>query len=96
RAERCDNLHKAVSDIPGVWGHLLSFLGGPKACIACRFSIVELFILFALGRAFEYEPAVPASQIDKKFTLLQHHILRGHSTDKAQLPLLVKPYQRRD
>ena len=27
--------------MPGVWGHLLTFLGGPHACIGYRFSITE-------------------------------------------------------
>jgi hypothetical protein len=53
-------------------------------------------LLFTLVRAFEFEPAVPASQIGKKGTPLQHPILRGDPTNKAQLPLLVKRYQRGD
>jgi hypothetical protein len=53
-------------------------------------------LLFTLVRAFEYEPAVPPSQIGKKSTFLQHPILRGDPTNKAQLSLLVKPYQRGD
>ncbi|CDO69788.1 hypothetical protein BN946_scf184766.g33 [Trametes cinnabarina] len=41
RPERWENPPAAVSTIPGVWGHVLSFLGGPRACIGYRFSIVE-------------------------------------------------------
>ena len=41
RPERWENLPEAVSAIPGVWGHLLSFIGGPRACIGYRFSLVE-------------------------------------------------------
>ena len=41
RPERWKNLPDAVSRIPGVWGHLLTFLGGPRACIGYRFSLVE-------------------------------------------------------
>lgn len=41
RPERWDNLPAAVSSIPGVWGNLLTFLGGARACIGYRFSLVE-------------------------------------------------------
>ena len=41
RPERWANPPEAVSSIPGVWGHLLTFLGGPHACIGYRFSVIE-------------------------------------------------------
>jgi len=41
KPERWENIPEAVSHIPGVWGHMLSFLGGPRACIGYRFSLVE-------------------------------------------------------
>ncbi|KIK80380.1 hypothetical protein PAXRUDRAFT_833550 [Paxillus rubicundulus Ve08.2h10] len=95
KPERWDNLPKAVSDIPGVWGHLLTFLGGPRACIGYRFSLVEMkALLFTLVRAFEFELAVPASDIRKKSTIVQRPILRSDPTNKAQLPLLLKPCQK--
>ncbi|KAF9236874.1 cytochrome P450 [Melanogaster broomeanus] len=93
--ERWQNLPESVSHIPGVWGHMLSFLGGSRACIGYRFSLVEMkAILFTLVRAFEFELAVPASEIGKKATFVQRPVLRGDPTNKPQLPLLVKPYQR--
>ncbi|KAF9236873.1 cytochrome P450 [Melanogaster broomeanus] len=93
--ERWRNLPESVSHIPGVWGHMLSFLGGPRACIGYRFSLVEMkAILFTLVRAFEFELAVPASEIGHKSTLVQRPVLRGDPTNKPQLPLLIKPYQR--
>ncbi|KAF8839261.1 cytochrome P450 [Paxillus ammoniavirescens] len=95
KPERWDNLPEAVSNIPGVWGHLLSFLGGPRACIGYRFSLVEMkALLFTLVRAFEFELAVPASEIGKKSTIVQRPILRSDPTNKAQLPLLLKPCRR--
>ena len=40
------SLPDAVSTIPGVWGNMLTFLGGPRACIGYRFSLIEYGDLF--------------------------------------------------
>ncbi|KAG9318254.1 cytochrome P450 [Chiua virens] len=94
KPERWEHIPEAVSQIPGVWGHLLSFLGGPRACIGYRFSLVEMkAILFTLVRAFEFELAVPVSEIGKKARIVQRPVLRSDPKNKAQLPLLVKPYK---
>ncbi|OJA09059.1 hypothetical protein AZE42_04725 [Rhizopogon vesiculosus] len=85
---------EVASQVPGVWGHLLTFLGGPRACIGYRFSLVEMkALLFTLLRAFEFELAVPASDIGKKSTIVQRPILLSDPENKNQLPLLVKPYR---
>lgn len=34
--------------MPGVWGSMLTFLGGPHACIGYRFSLLEY--VFAFGQ----------------------------------------------
>ncbi|KAG5352648.1 hypothetical protein C0989_001270 [Termitomyces sp. Mn162] len=41
RPERWENIPEAATHIPGVWGNMLTFLGGPRACIGYRFSLVE-------------------------------------------------------
>jgi cytochrome P450 len=41
RPERWQNIPDAVSQIPGAWGNILTFLGGTRACIGYRFSLVE-------------------------------------------------------
>ena len=41
RPERWAIIPDAASSVPGVWANLLTFLGGPRACIGFRFSIVE-------------------------------------------------------
>jgi hypothetical protein len=41
RPERWEAPPPGASAIPGVWGHMLTFLGGPRSCIGFRFSLVE-------------------------------------------------------
>ncbi|KAJ7144759.1 cytochrome P450 [Mycena crocata] len=83
------------NSIPGVWGHMLSFLGGPRACIGYRFSLIEMkALLFTLVRAFEFELAIPAADIGKKSSVVQRPIIRSQPKAGNQMPLLVKPHVR--
>ncbi|KAF9232616.1 cytochrome P450 [Melanogaster broomeanus] len=95
KPERWDNIPEAISRIPGLWSHLLTFFGGPRSCIGYRFALVQMkVVLFTLVRAFEFELAVPASEIGKHSLVMLRPFLRGDPTKKPQLPLLFKPYQR--
>ncbi|KAJ7042055.1 cytochrome P450 [Mycena alexandri] len=83
------------NSIPGVWGHMLSFLGGPRACIGYRFSLVEMkALLFTLVRAFEFELAVPVEDIGKKTSVVTRPFLLSDPKAGNQLPLIIKPYTR--
>jgi len=95
KPERWTNVPEAVSQVPGIWGHLLTFIGGPRACIGYRFSLVEFkAILFSLVRAFEFELAVPVSEVGSRTAIVQRPVLRSDPTHQPQLPLLVRPYRR--
>ncbi|KAI0767221.1 cytochrome P450 [Fomes fomentarius] len=95
KPERWENPPQAISNIPGVWGHLLSFLGGPRACIGYRFSLIEMkAIIYTLVRAFEFELAVPADDVQKKSAVVQRPILKSDPEGGSQMPLLIKPYRR--
>ena len=41
RPERWESVPQAANGIPGVWGNLLSFLGGRHSCIGYRYSVTE-------------------------------------------------------
>ncbi|KAI8972447.1 cytochrome P450 [Trametes punicea] len=95
KPERWENPPDAASSVPGVWGHILSFLGGPRACIGYRFSLVEMkALIFTLVRAFEFELAVPAEDIKKKTNVVQQPMLRSAPQAGSQMPLLLRRYRR--
>ncbi|KAI1792352.1 cytochrome P450 [Ganoderma leucocontextum] len=95
KPERWENLPEAVSSIPGVWGHLMTFIGGPRACIGYRFSLVEMkALVYTLVRAFEFELAVPVEDIQKKSSIVLRPVLRNAPGEGSQMPLLVRRYKR--
>ncbi|KNZ77018.1 Bifunctional P-450/NADPH-P450 reductase [Termitomyces sp. J132] len=95
RPERWENIPEAATHIPGVWGNMLTFLGGPRACIGYRFSLVETkALLFTLVRAFEFDLAVPAKDIMKKSSLVQRPVLVTDTEGRSQMPLIIRPVVR--
>ncbi|KAI8972453.1 cytochrome P450 [Trametes punicea] len=95
RPERWERPPEAISSIPGVWGHVMTFLGGPRACIGYRFSIVEMkALLFTLVRAFEFELAVPPAGIKRTMGIVQRPVLREDPNGGIHLPLIVRRYMR--
>jgi len=94
KPERWESTPEAAASIPGIWGHMLSFLGGPRACIGYRFALVEMkALLFTLIRAFEFELAVPVEDIGKKSTIVQRPVILSDPAGGSQMPLLLKPVQ---
>ncbi|TCD65211.1 hypothetical protein EIP91_002958 [Steccherinum ochraceum] len=95
KPERWENLPEATAGIPGVWGHMLTFLGGPRACIGYRFSLIEMkAMMFTLIRAFEYELAVdPKDLIKKTAMIVQRPLVLSELESGSQMPLIVKPYR---
>ncbi|KAF8061716.1 cytochrome P450 [Lyophyllum atratum] len=95
RPERWEKVPEAAAGIPGVWGNMLTFLGGPRACIGYRFSLVETkALLFTLIRAFEFELAVPVTDIVKKSSIVQRPVLVTDPEGGNQMPLLIRPVVR--
>ncbi|KAJ7662455.1 cytochrome P450 [Mycena rosella] len=88
-------LSPIANSIPGVWGQMLTFLGGPRGCIGYRFSLVEMkALLFSLVRSFEFELAVPIADIGKTSVIVQRPILLSDPKAGNQMPLLVRPAVR--
>ncbi|KAJ7443571.1 cytochrome P450 [Mycena latifolia] len=95
--ERWESKESPIANaIPGVWGNMLTFLGGPRSCIGYRFALVEMkALLFTLIRDFEFELAVPISDVGTKMTsVTQGPILLSNMEAGLQMPLLVKPVVR--
>ncbi|KAG6819747.1 hypothetical protein H0H93_009047 [Arthromyces matolae] len=90
RPERWEHIPEVAASVPGVWGNMLSFIGGPRACIGYRFSIVELkAFLFVFVRAFEFDLAVPAKDIIVT-PVMQRPLLATNPAAGSQLPLLIR------
>jgi len=94
KPERWESIPEAVHTIPGVWGNIMSFLGGPRSCIGYRFSVVEMkALIFTLIRAFEFELAVPADEIVRQSSNVQRPLVRSEKEKGGQLPMLIRPYR---
>jgi cytochrome P450 len=92
KPERWQTTPEAAASIPGVWGNMLTFLGGTRACIGYRFALVEMkALLFTLLRAFEFELAVPPEDIAKKSLIVQRPLVLSEPQGGNQMPLLLKP-----
>ncbi|KAJ7745985.1 cytochrome P450 [Mycena metata] len=94
--ERWERSPAISTSIPGLWSSMLTFLGGPRACIGFRFSLLELkALLFTLVRSLEFELAVPAADIGRlTMTIVQQPMVRSDPAAGSQMPLLIKPFTR--
>ncbi|KAI0759035.1 cytochrome P450 [Fomes fomentarius] len=94
RPDRWQNLPEGVFDIPGVWSHVLTFAGGPHACIGFRFAVTEFkAIIFTLVRAFEFELAAAPEDVTQVGMFTQRPALKSEPSKGAQLPLRIRLYQ---
>ncbi|CAE6439875.1 unnamed protein product [Rhizoctonia solani] len=92
--DRWNSTPKAVKDMPGVWGHILTFLHGPHACIGFRFAVEEIkTLLYVLVRAFEFQ-IDPKIEIEGKTGLVTRPCVKGEIEKVNKLPLLCRPVNR--
>ncbi|KDR83061.1 hypothetical protein GALMADRAFT_238857 [Galerina marginata CBS 339.88] len=91
KPERWQNIPEAASAVPGVWSNLMTFLGGPRACIGYRFSIIETkALLFTLIRAFEFQLAVAPNDVVKRAGLVLRPMVKSEPKAGNQMPLVLK------
>ncbi|EJU01814.1 cytochrome P450 [Dacryopinax primogenitus] len=89
RPERWEEGLEKVKEIPGVWAHTMAFLGGARACIGYRFSVMEMkAILFTLIRAFEFAP-IEGQEIGMKDVIVIRPFVKEQKEKGIQLPLRV-------
>ncbi|KAI0763276.1 cytochrome P450 [Trametes elegans] len=94
RPERWDALPASVSNIPGIWAHNLTFMGGQHACLGFRFALNQIKVaIFTLLRAFEFDLSVPAEEIGRSSTLLVRPMVLGEPEKGPQLPMRVRAYR---
>ncbi|WWC91011.1 uncharacterized protein L201_005951 [Kwoniella dendrophila CBS 6074] len=80
------------NSVPGVWGNLLTFLGGTRNCIGYRFALAEIkVILFVLIRSLEFEELPSKPKIEKKASVVMRPRVIGEEKAGLQMPLLVRP-----
>ncbi|KAJ7215641.1 cytochrome P450 [Mycena rebaudengoi] len=90
RPERWDELPEAVKAIPSVWSNLMTFFAGPHSCIGFCFSVAEQkALLFTLIQTFEFELAIPASEIGNT-GILQRPFVLAERSKGDQMPMIVK------
>ncbi|KAI0336186.1 cytochrome P450 [Cubamyces sp. BRFM 1775] len=95
RPERWADPPKEAADVPGVWSNMMTFSGGPRACIGFRFSIAELkALIFTLVRAFEFELACAPEDVTMVGMFTQRPAVSSEPAKGAQMPLIVRPYSR--
>lgn len=75
------------AEIPGVYSHLMTFIGGGRACIGFKFSELEMkIVLCMLIQTFKF---TPTKEIDWTLDVSSPNV-KGSEDAKWQLPLRVE------
>ncbi|EJD37740.1 cytochrome P450 [Auricularia subglabra TFB-10046 SS5] len=92
RPERWERPPAEASALPGITPNLMTFLGGPRSCVGHRFAVAEMkAFLFHIVRGFEFELAVPRSELWTRTGAILRPQLREDNS--IQLPLYITPVQ---
>ncbi|PVG01512.1 cytochrome P450 [Serendipita vermifera] len=86
------NMASETSNPVWGWGGVLTFSSGQRGCIGFRFAVLEMkAILLQVMRAFEFELAVPKSEIGKTHMLVSRPMVKSEPEKGNQLPMIVRP-----
>ncbi|KAI0318198.1 cytochrome P450 [Amylostereum chailletii] len=78
----------AASHIPGVYANQMTFIGGGRACIGFKFSLLEMkVVLSQLLPVFRFAP--PKKEIFWRFGVITTPSVVGSTSPKPYLPLTV-------
>ncbi|KAF8896617.1 cytochrome P450 [Infundibulicybe gibba] len=78
----------SASHIPGIYSHLMTFLGGGRACIGFKFSQLEMkVVLSLLIRTLKFSPSASEKDVFWEMNGISSPIVRG--AVGQQLPLKV-------
>ncbi|EIN09254.1 cytochrome P450 [Punctularia strigosozonata HHB-11173 SS5] len=81
----------AAKRIPGIYSHMMTFLGGTHSCVGYRFAMVEMkVILFTLIRAFEFRLAISPEDIGRKANIVGRPYVISDPESGTQLPLTIR------
>ncbi|KIM28538.1 hypothetical protein M408DRAFT_16272 [Serendipita vermifera MAFF 305830] len=82
----------AVSEIPGLWANLMTFINGQRACIGFKFALLEMkALLVHLIRSFEFELAVDPKDITCKEMVVTRPFVKYEMEKGSQLPMIIRP-----
>ncbi|KZT61471.1 cytochrome P450 [Calocera cornea HHB12733] len=89
RPERWSESFVCANEIPGIYAHSLTFIGGERTCIGYRFSIIDMkAILFTLIRSFEFAQA-PGKEIGISTMVVARPFVKGEESKGLQQPMIV-------
>ncbi|VDB84025.1 unnamed protein product [Peniophora sp. CBMAI 1063] len=84
------SLPQGVTKIPGVWGNMLSFGGGPKSCIGFGFSLLEMkTVLVTILPVFRFSLPVQ-EEIEWRFGPTMTPSVKGEKSLHPRMPLRVE------
>lgn len=91
RPERWENIPAEASSIPGIAPNLMTFFGGPRACVGHRFAVAEMkALLFHIVRGFEFRLAVEPSEVWSRTGVIKR-VPQLRKDNSVQLPIYLTP-----
>ncbi|BEJ09053.1 hypothetical protein CcaverHIS641_0511470 [Cutaneotrichosporon cavernicola] len=89
--DRYDDASIPRTQLPSVWGGLLSFIGGPHHCLGFRFALLEIkAVLFVVVRNFEFAPSGEKEFARFSPSIIQRPVVVGQERKGMQLPVMVR------